>query len=87
MSGYVQDEYGSGLPPSARLSMSVFYLGFGRTAEAGSRTLVGATGLGPESNGKLWTNDKLEEYVLFLLLLLNSPRCCVYFLPTHLIFH
>lgn len=31
----------------------------GRTAEQGARTLVGATALGPESQGKLWRNDEL----------------------------
>ncbi|KAJ0107044.1 hypothetical protein J7T55_006922 [Diaporthe amygdali] len=31
----------------------------GRTAEQGARSLVGATALGSESNGKLWRNDKL----------------------------
>ncbi|CAH0021177.1 unnamed protein product [Clonostachys rhizophaga] len=31
-----------------------------RTAEMGSWTLVSATGLGPESHGKFWTNDKYQ---------------------------
>lgn len=30
-----------------------------RTAEEGSRTLVSATALGPESCGKLWSHDVL----------------------------
>lgn len=29
-----------------------------RTTEMGARSLVSATGLGPESHGKFWTNDK-----------------------------
>ncbi|KAI1128367.1 NAD(P)-binding protein [Nemania abortiva] len=34
---------------------------FARSAEQGSRSLVSATGLGPESTGKLWANDKYLE--------------------------
>jgi NAD(P)-dependent dehydrogenase (short-subunit alcohol dehydrogenase family) len=37
-----------------------------RTAEMGSRTLVSATGLGPESHGKFWTNDKYHAMGGFL---------------------
>lgn len=41
--------------------MNILYFLVGRTAEAGSHTLVSATGLGPESSGKLWRNDKYTE--------------------------
>lgn len=42
-----------------RTMMNLTWAVFGRSAEEGSRTMVGATGLGPESHKKLWTNDKL----------------------------
>ncbi|KAK3296555.1 uncharacterized protein B0H64DRAFT_323190 [Chaetomium fimeti] len=41
-----------------RMFMAVFYVFLGRSAEQGSRSMVSATGLGPESHGKFWVNDK-----------------------------
>jgi NAD(P)-dependent dehydrogenase (short-subunit alcohol dehydrogenase family) len=41
-----------------RMFMAVFYVFFGCSAEVGARVMVGATGLGPESHGKFWTNGK-----------------------------
>ncbi|KAK3394198.1 hypothetical protein B0H63DRAFT_444378 [Podospora didyma] len=44
----------------ARLSMSIFHTIFARTAEQGARSLVSATALGPESNGRFWHHDILH---------------------------
>lgn len=46
-------------PLLLRMAMAPYRLVCGRTAEEGSRTLVSATALGPESNGKLWLHDEL----------------------------
>ncbi|KXX81404.1 Retinol dehydrogenase 14 [Madurella mycetomatis] len=54
--GMCKTNMGRNHPPVQRIFMAVFYI-FGRSAEQGSRTLVGATGLGPASHGKFWTND------------------------------
>ncbi|ETS79804.1 hypothetical protein PFICI_07333 [Pestalotiopsis fici W106-1] len=48
-----------GAPIFQRLMMNLTWVVFGRSAEEGARTLVGATGLGPEGHGRLWTNDKI----------------------------
>jgi len=41
-----------------RFIMKIQYIVAGRTPEQGARTLVSATALGPESNGRFWTNDR-----------------------------
>lgn len=46
------------LPFVARMIMAVTYFVMGRTPEQGAQTMVSATGLGPESHGKFWTNDQ-----------------------------
>ena len=46
------------LPWIYRAFMVIRHALLGRTAEQGSRTLVSATGLGPESHGKFWNNDR-----------------------------
>ncbi|KAI1840237.1 hypothetical protein JX265_013029 [Neoarthrinium moseri] len=46
-------------PLVLRLVMAPYRYVCGRSAEEGSRTLVSATALGSESNGKLWLNDEL----------------------------
>lgn len=51
----------SGLPWAYRVFMAIRYFFLGRTAEMGARTLVSATGLGPESHGKFWNNDRFHE--------------------------
>ncbi|KAI1879763.1 hypothetical protein JX265_002717 [Neoarthrinium moseri] len=43
----------------SRASVEVQWFFVGRTAEQGARTLVSATGLGPESRGNFWNNDEL----------------------------
>ncbi|KAK6064320.1 short-chain dehydrogenase/reductase [Seiridium cupressi] len=45
------------LPLAASLAMSATYFIMGRASEQGARTMVSATGLGPDSHGKFWTND------------------------------
>ncbi|KAG6353644.1 hypothetical protein INS49_005352 [Diaporthe citri] len=42
-----------------RVGMPIFYGLFARTAEEGSRSLVSATALGPESHGRFWHHDIL----------------------------
>ncbi|KAH7320719.1 hypothetical protein B0I35DRAFT_450444 [Stachybotrys elegans] len=59
--GLCKTNMASKLPLAARMVMNIIYFIFGRSAEQGSRTIVGATALGPESNGRLWTNDQLQE--------------------------
>lgn len=44
----------------AKIMMVPFQALFARTAEQGSRSLVSATALGPESHGKFWHHDTLE---------------------------
>lgn len=41
--------------------MTPFQAIFSRSAQEGSRSLVSATGLGSNSAGKLWFNDKYLE--------------------------
>ncbi|KAI1419986.1 hypothetical protein F5Y12DRAFT_775164 [Xylaria sp. FL1777] len=41
-----------------RISQQIMLLPLSRSAEEGSRSLVSATGLGPESTGKFWRNDE-----------------------------
>jgi NAD(P)-dependent dehydrogenase (short-subunit alcohol dehydrogenase family) len=42
-----------------QMMMSVTWAVFGRSAEEGARTLVSATGQGPQGHKRLWTNDKI----------------------------
>jgi NAD(P)-dependent dehydrogenase (short-subunit alcohol dehydrogenase family) len=56
--GMCKTNMGRNHPVAQRIFMAIFYVFFGRSAEQGSRSLVSATGLGPESQGKFWTNDK-----------------------------
>jgi NAD(P)-dependent dehydrogenase (short-subunit alcohol dehydrogenase family) len=42
-----------------KVGMPIFYGLFARTAEEGSRSLVSATALGPESHGRFWHHDIL----------------------------
>ncbi|GAP91486.1 putative short-chain dehydrogenase reductase protein [Rosellinia necatrix] len=49
------------LPLVFRMFMAVRYFFLGRSAEQGSRSLVSATTLGPDSHGKFWNNDKYHE--------------------------
>lgn len=49
-----------------RIMIAANYFFFGRSAEQGARTLVSATGLGPESHGKFWNNDKYHKMTPFL---------------------
>ncbi|GAW21902.1 hypothetical protein ANO14919_114280 [Xylariales sp. No.14919] len=49
------------LPWFQRISQKIMLLPLSRSAEEGSRSLVGATGLGPESIGKFWRNDDYLE--------------------------
>lgn len=44
---------------SKKIGMPIFYSLFARTAEEGSRSLVSATALGPESHGRFWHHDIL----------------------------
>ncbi|KAI1307167.1 hypothetical protein F5Y03DRAFT_394208 [Xylaria venustula] len=46
------------LPWFQRISQQIALLPLSRSAEEGSRSLVSATGLGPESIGKFWRNDR-----------------------------
>ncbi|KAM7200666.1 retinol dehydrogenase 14 [Naviculisporaceae sp. PSN 640] len=48
-------------PLIVRAIMAVRYWFLGRSVEEGARTLVSATGLGAESNGKFWRNDRFSE--------------------------
>ncbi|KUI74428.1 hypothetical protein VM1G_10047 [Cytospora mali] len=52
---------GQNFPKFVKPILAVQHFICGRSAEQGARTLVGATALGPESQGKLWRNDKLHE--------------------------
>ncbi|KAI3390648.1 hypothetical protein diail_8991 [Diaporthe ilicicola] len=51
---------GRNFPGFVKAILALQHFVCGRTAEQGARTLVGATALGPESQGKLWRNDKLH---------------------------
>jgi NAD(P)-dependent dehydrogenase (short-subunit alcohol dehydrogenase family) len=57
--GMCKTNMGNGFPVTQRMFMAIFYIFFGKSAEAGSRCLVSATALGKDSQGKLWTNDKI----------------------------
>lgn len=48
-------------PLIVRAIMAVNYWILGRSVEQGARTLMSATGLGVESNGKFWKNDGFSE--------------------------
>lgn len=52
---------GRNFPGFVKPILAVQHFFCGRTAEQGARTLVGATALGPDSNGKLWRNDTLHQ--------------------------
>ncbi|CAH0054730.1 unnamed protein product [Clonostachys solani] len=54
------------VPRVFKIFMAIQNYFLARTAEMGSRTLVSATGLGPESHGKFWTNDKYHAMDGFL---------------------
>lgn len=54
------------MPIAYKCFMAIRYFFLGRSSEMGARTLVSATGLGPESHGKLYTNDKYHELDVFL---------------------
>jgi NAD(P)-dependent dehydrogenase (short-subunit alcohol dehydrogenase family) len=56
--GMCKTNMGRDHPVVEQFFKAIFYIFFGRSAEQGSRTLVSATGLGLESQGKFWTNDK-----------------------------
>jgi NAD(P)-dependent dehydrogenase (short-subunit alcohol dehydrogenase family) len=56
--GMCKTNMGRNHPLVERIFMAVFYVFLGRSAEQGSRSMVSATGLGPESHGKFWVNDK-----------------------------
>jgi NAD(P)-dependent dehydrogenase (short-subunit alcohol dehydrogenase family) len=45
------------MPGYLKVIQRIQWYFLGRTPEWGARILVSATGLGPESHGKLWTND------------------------------
>ncbi|CAG9997297.1 unnamed protein product [Clonostachys byssicola] len=53
-----------------QMMMSMTWAVFGRSAEEGARTLVGATGQGPEVHKRMWTNDKIAP----LSALMQSER-------------
>lgn len=57
--GYCKTNLLRNYPWLVRALMVPYQFVVARTAEQGSRTLVSATGLGPESNGKLWLHDEL----------------------------
>jgi NAD(P)-dependent dehydrogenase (short-subunit alcohol dehydrogenase family) len=54
------------VPRVFKIFMMIQNFFLARTAEMGSRTLVSATGLGPESHGRFWTNDKYHTMDGFL---------------------
>ncbi|KAK4222298.1 retinol dehydrogenase 14 [Podospora fimiseda] len=64
--GMCKTNMGRNHPLGVRIFMFFFYLVLGRSAEAGSRTLVSATGLGEESHGKFWTNDEIMRPSKFM---------------------
>lgn len=51
---------GRNFPLYYKIMMSVFHYFTARTTEEGSRTLVSATALGPESHGRFWLHDILH---------------------------
>lgn len=51
---------GRNFPSFVKPILAVQHFICGRSVEQGSRTLVGATALGPESHGKLWRNDEFH---------------------------
>ncbi|KAI6084057.1 short-chain dehydrogenase/reductase [Hypoxylon rubiginosum] len=58
-----------------RVMLYPYTLICGRTGEQGARTLVGATGLGWESHGKLWLNDELPPPAKFIATERSSQLC------------
>lgn len=59
--GMCRTDQGRDFPLGVRIFMGGFQAIFARSAEQGSRSLVSATGLGVESNGKFWANDGYLE--------------------------
>ena len=59
--GLCKTDLGRDFPAIAKVFMAPFHAVLARTAEQGSRTLVGATALGEESKGRLWSNDHFIE--------------------------
>ncbi|KAK5996283.1 Short-chain dehydrogenase/reductase OXR1 [Cladobotryum mycophilum] len=57
--GLCKTDLGRNFPLAAKIFMAPFQAIFARTAEQGSRSLVSATALGPESHGKFWHHDIL----------------------------
>ena len=58
--GVCKTDIGRNFGLLAKIAMVPFQAIFNRTAEQGSRSLVGATALGPESHGKFWVHDYLS---------------------------
>ncbi|KAI0521852.1 hypothetical protein F5B22DRAFT_643437 [Xylaria bambusicola] len=56
-----QTDQGRDFLLGVRIFMGGFQSIFARSAEQGSRSLVSATGLGVENNGKFWANDGYLE--------------------------
>ncbi|KAI1118885.1 short-chain dehydrogenase/reductase [Nemania sp. NC0429] len=57
--GLCKTDLGRNFSIGAKLIGLAFFAMFARTAEQGSRSLVSATALGPESHGRLWHHDVL----------------------------
>lgn len=57
--GLCKTDLGRNFSFGARIAGLAFFAVFARTAEQGSRSLVSATALGPESHGRLWHHDVL----------------------------
>lgn len=58
--GLCKTDLGRNFGLASQIFMVPFQAIFARTAEQGSRTLVSATALGPESHGRFWTHDILH---------------------------
>lgn len=58
--GFCKTDLGRKFGLASHIFMAPFQAIFSRTAEQGSRTLVSATALGPESHGRFWTHDILH---------------------------
>ncbi|KAF5007618.1 hypothetical protein FDECE_6051 [Fusarium decemcellulare] len=57
--GFCKTDLGRNFSLISKIMMSPIQYFVARTAEQGSRSLVSATSLGPESSGKLWHDDEL----------------------------
>lgn len=57
--GLCKTDLGRNFSIGAKIAGLAFFAIFARTAEQGSRSLVSATALGPESHGRLWHHDVL----------------------------